>query len=41
MRSNKTLLKEHTSKYGILFDLFRRSSNESDVIINRIRGEIE
>ncbi|MBD3249168.1 methyltransferase domain-containing protein [Candidatus Woesearchaeota archaeon] len=41
MTPKKTLLREHSSRYGILFDLFRRSSNETDTIGNKLTQEIE
>ena len=34
--SEETLLEQNTPKYGILFDLLRRSSTETDIITNRI-----
>jgi len=41
MTPKKNLLEEHGPRYGILFDLFRRSSNETDVIVNKLISEIE
>lgn len=32
----KTLLEKNPVRYGILFDLFRRSSNETDVLLQRL-----
>ncbi|MBN1792103.1 methyltransferase domain-containing protein [Candidatus Woesearchaeota archaeon] len=36
----KTLLKRNPTKYGILFDIFRRSSDESEVLFNRLKEHI-